>query len=239
LLLTKLSALIDSGQIVAFVTGRSFAWTKERVVDRLNIKKPENVFVSAEKGGVWAYFSNGEWVVVVDYKIAVPRSFFSKATKLVTEKFQGTMFMDPKQTLISVEIRDGTPLGKFRSQQRKLDECLEEYIVANKLENELEIDSADIATDVESKLAGKRLGAQRVFNWLENQGSILDSFFVFGDRPGDVDIAKVVFEKGKKVEFVFTGNKNLLSDEKLPFPIKIYDAQYEKGTLAYLTRISI
>lgn len=223
---------------MAFVTGRSFAWTKERVVDGLNIKKPENVFVSAEKGGVWAYFSNGEWVVNVDYEIIVPTSLLANVTKLVTEKFPQTMFMDPKKTLISVEIRDGTPLDKFRSQQRKLDECLDEYIVADKLENELEIDSADIATDVESKLAGKRLGAQRVFNWLENQDLILDSFFVFGDRPMDVDIARVVFEKGKKVEFIFTGDKNLLTDEKLPFPIKIYDAQYEKGTLEYLTRIS-
>ena len=238
-LLLKLSILIDSNQPVAFVTGRSFAWAKARVIDQLDIKNPKNVFVSAEKGGVLSHFTGKKWTLTIDKKLAPPETLTNKVAKLIDEKFSKFMFLEPKFTMVTIEIRDGIDLKKFHDAQKELQKYLESYLVRDNLEKEFNIDSAIIATDVENKLSGKRLGTLRVFDWLQQRNENPDQFFAFGDTRSDIDIARTVFEKGHKVEFIFTGKKNLLPNEKLPFPVILYYGKYEKGTLDFLTKISI
>lgn len=236
-LLLKLSNLINSSQPVAFVTGRSLTWTKAKVIDQLNIKKPQNVFISSEKGGAWSHSNGQQWTSDVDLTLAPPETLVAKVTRLVEEKFGDTMFLDPKYTMISIEIKDGVPLQEFHKEQKELDKFLQDYLRYDDLHNEFKIDSAIISTDVENKLSGKRLGTLRVFDWLQKQNLRPAQFFAFGDTHGDTNIARTIFEKGYKVKFVFTGKKSLLPKEKLPFRTTIYDGQYEKGTLEYLNQL--
>ncbi len=237
-LLLELSKIINSGQPVAFVTGRSVTWARERVIDKLSNKKPKNVFISAEKGGVWSSFNGQKWTLNIDEYLAPPQKLIAKVEKLVKEKFGGTMFLDPKHTMVSIEVKDGIPLQKFSTLQKELDWRLRSFLKEARLEDQFKIDSAIIATDIEHKQAGKYLGTIRVFDWLQEQNLKPDHFFAFGDTHGDVNIARTVFEKGHEVEFVFTGKKNLLPVKKLPFPTTVFDGEYSQGTLKYLTKLS-
>ena len=237
-LLFELSKIIDSGQPVAFVTGRSVAWVRERVIDKLSNNKPKNIFISAEKGGVWSRCNGQQWTLDIDENLAPPQKLIAKVEKLVKEKFDGTMFLDPKHTMVSIEVKDGTPLQRFSPLQKQLDWYLRSFLKEAGLEDQFKIDSGIIATDVQNTQSGKRLGANRVFDWLGERNLKPKHFFAFGDTHGDVNIARTVFEKGHEVEFVFTGKKNLLPVKKLPFPTTVFDGEYSQGTLKYLTKLS-
>ncbi len=240
-LIKIISSQIKSGDSVAFVTGRSFNWTIENIISKLKNELKETdfkrVFISAEKGGVWSYYQGGEWVVHIDKRLAPPGNLAEKVNQLVKNKFSKIMFIDKKETMISVEMQNDATLNNFASEQKKLDKTLRQYIEGFNLLGEFEMDSTLIATDIQHKNSGKGLGASRVLDWAKSKNATFKHFFAFGDTKGDIAMAQTLHEEGHDITFIFTGKKEALEGEKLSFSCKIFDSQYNSGTLKFLQTI--
>lgn len=233
-LIKEISKLLDNGEFVAFVTGRSLIWTKERVTNQLIGTNLENVFISAEKGGVWSFYRKGKWFVDLDKRLAPPAALKKKIENLVKREFSNIMFFDPKETMISVEMRDGMKIVDFAKPQARLNVTLNQQLKNSGLDKKFNIDFGNIAIDVQNKKAGKGLGASRVLTYLQKIKIVPAAFFAFGDMGSDVEIAQEIYKNGKSVKFIFTGEEKLLNGKGLPFQTFVYDKQYEQGTLKFL-----
>lgn len=225
---------------VAFVTGRSILWIKDNLMPLVNKnsnaqKDLERLFLSGEKGGVWEYFDQGQWKHFVKKELSLPEKFKNECKNLIEQKYGQYVFWDPKETMVSVEMKSTLGLKEFKEIQEQIDHDLRGVIDASGLDG-LEMDSGLIATDIQSQIAGKDLAASSVVDFLRYKHFFPQRFLTFGDSATDISMASHLSDKGYKVDFIFTGEDSFLGDRRYDFPIEVISG-YEQGTLAYLRRM--
>lgn len=223
-----------------FVTGRSIAWIQKRIFPLLSKVDFSLVSCSCEKGGVFVTFNKeGEPDISVNEELKVPAQIQEEAHDIVEAQFSKTMFYDSKLTMVTVEAREDVENSAFRADQKFLDEQLLQIIKNHKLEDTLKLDSAEIATDIESKKVNKYLGVAETLRWIKKKSIEIKHVYGFGDRGSDVDIGKYLHEKGLPFTFVFTGGKDELKSHDFPFEIVITDKLYDQGTLEFFTNLKL
>ena len=244
-ILDEIAKRLKTQEPVALVTGRSIDFMRERVIDPLiervgDSSLLQNFLAMGEKGGVWiTYDQGGSPQEHVDENISVPKTLQDEVRRLIHDEFSNLMFYDEsKKTMISTEMHDGTNLEDYHAQQKILNQKLEELVKEHGLEESLEVDPTTIATDIQNKHVGKDFAARRVLAWLKERGIKPAQFITMGDSKSDVPMAQEIYDQGVPVTFVFVGKESDRADierRNLPFPVTFTKAQYEKGTLEYLT----
>jgi len=226
---------------VALNTGRSVSWMTEKVIKPLTEKVGDKTilkdfFAVGEKGGTWAEFDNkGKLIINKDENISVPDNLKSKIRNLIANKFSDSMFYDEsKLTMISTEMKDGHSLEDYNEKQKILVTEFEKILSKDQLNEKFKIDPTTIAVDVENMFVGKHFAVKRIIAWVKEKGFIPHKYITFGDSfKSDIPMAEELYSKNLSVEFVYVGKENV-ETSKHPFPIKITQDKYGKGTLEFL-----
>lgn len=231
---------LENQEPVAFITGRSLKWLTKIVLDQIKAKIEDrallkNLIVLVEFGSIVLTFKDGKPKTKISTKIAIPKSLIEKVEEIVKENFARSMFLDKtKKTLITTEIHDNFELDEFKSDQQELVKKLQELLKEQNLTEKLIVHSDRLGVNIRSKSASKFNATKKVISWIKNKGTY-PIFVIFGDSASDLEIAQAVFESGLDFKFVFVGEKELLDDLNLSFPVIFTQSLCEKGTLEYLT----
>lgn len=227
-------------QAVAFNTGRDLNWVVERVLNPL-LEKIEDksvlqsLFIVGEKGGTWLNFDeNGNMIKQRDNSILMPQTLQDKLKNLAGEEFSDYVFYDEnKETMISLEIKDGLPLEEFNRIHPLLDEKISEILNQENVNDKIHLVSVTLSTDIESKTVGKDFGAKRILQWINKKKIKPEKFITIGDSKPDIEMAEEIYKQGLKVEYVSVGNHNFYAGKDYPFKIIFTQNHYDKGTLEY------
>lgn len=238
-IVTEIIRLLEN-EPVGFITGRTVDWLEGRVIsvflekckDREILK---NLFVSAEKGGVWGTLDlDGEIKIEVDRSLVLPEEAKEEIEK-IAEKFSDIVFYDvPKKTMSSIELIDGLPTESLAKIHPQMDALIEEVLRKYGLEEDYRISSNVLATDIENKSSGKDLGTQRFVDWLKSEQINPGQFVAFGDNKEDLKMGEYLLKKGFRVTYVFVGDPKLIKKEDYSFEVILPKSLYDAGTLEYL-----
>jgi hydroxymethylpyrimidine pyrophosphatase-like HAD family hydrolase len=233
LVISKINTLKEP---VAFVTGRSFTWVKERILGQL--AKYSNIdlsliFCSCEKGGVRVFFEDSQTRIEINEKLVVPKKIQESLKILLEEEFSKVMFYDPKLTMATTEAREDVANVEFRKQQKILDRKLQNIVNKYNLSKSLKLDSASIATDIESVNVSKKIGAADFLQWLTGKSTNPDHFYTFGDREADIEVPVFLYLQGHRVTCVFTGGETELKKHDYPFELIITSRLYDQGAVNF------
>lgn len=228
------------GEPVGLNTGRSLHFI-EGVLGPLEDRLPEKHLLGrlvaiGEKGGAQlTYTPQGARMLSVTAQIAIPHALREEVRTLAGHpEFASCMFFDEtKQTMISLELREGHTLAEFEPRQRELVAALHRILEHGGWQEEFHIDPTRIATDVEHRHAGKALGAARFVAWLGTQGLEPLRYECFGDSPSDYDMLDELLRLGKSAELIFVGGEQHLrgKDTRL---VTFTRLPCDAGTLSYL-----
>lgn len=239
---TRVIERLQRGEPVGLNTGRSTEWMEERIIrpllEKLQDKSVLANFVAiGEKGGTWITFDEkGNMYHGRAQAISVPQDLNERVRQLVEEKYGDSMFFDAtKETMISIEMKDGYKVEEFAKRQAELEGELAQILAETGQENTYKIDPTTIATDIESPHVGKALGADRFLQFLKDQDIKPARFIAFGDSRSDLEMADELERKQKSVEFVYVGDRAKLGNPQKGYPIE-YIEGFSQGTLAYLLR---
>ena len=241
-ILDHIANKINNGEPVALNTGRSLSWLGERriisdISERIKDKKNfENLLVIGEKGGTWLTFSeDGTIQHHKDDSISVPQSLQEKVKNLIEAEHSDSMFYDAsKETMITVEMKDGYDIGKYKEEQAILEKQLLIFLEQSSLNNQLKIDSTTIAVDVKNSHVGKGFAVKKIIEWIRSKGINPQRYIAFGDSfRSDIPMAQDIYSQGLPVEFVYVGKEDI-DASAFPFTIHQTHAKFEKGTLEFL-----
>lgn len=208
-ILSYMAALLKSGTFVAINTGRGYAWVEEHVVRPLcrtvhsDAEALRRLFVSAEMGGLGVAFADG-----TEQKT---RSAFGLTVRQIEQvrrvfdahpEYANRVHWYAKETMATLDKNSGTALPAFKPAQKELTGMLRKafkgqpVVVAN----------SNDAIDVHAPEAGKRAGAQLVYEWLRRTTNVRhDHFVCFGDSIVDYDMARFFAAQSRNATFVFSG----------------------------------
>lgn len=240
-LLDDIAAKLHAGMPIGLNTGRATQWINEHVVPELknrlnNDSLLNNLVVIGEKGGTWTYFDElGNMVDGRSKYLAVPNELVQKVTDVVTKDFADTMFVDKdKTTMLTIEIANGLNNHEaFKAAQARLVARLMDILKETDLHDIYRVDPTTIATDIESPLVGKDLGAERFTQWLQDKGVVAERFITFGDSISDADMALELQRSGRDATFVYVGPTEKLEGRKLPSNVVVYPG-YNQGVAQYI-----
>lgn len=235
-LIAIIARINHTGAPVAFVTGRSFSWFEKRILrlfDKHGGIDLSKIYCSCEKGGVSIRFKDNLATIVLNKNLKIPTLYQHLVKALVSKEFTGTMVYDPKLTMATVEAREDVANDEFRQQQIILDAKLQLMIEDHKHTKTLKIDSAAIATDLQSIDANKSVGAVDVLGWLTQNLFIPEQVYTFGDTLGDLEVPKLLHSAGYPVTCVFTGGLNSLKKKSYPFKLISTNKLFDKGAVGF------
>lgn len=230
---------------VAIVTGRALPWVEERVVPHILERIPESerkildlFFVSGEFGGSYATWESGKLEHNIDSNIRLSEDLINK-TKAELEKFYSSHFFDDqKQTMVSLEMKDGVDFKKFKSDQEKLAEKLRETVKSYPRHEEIEVHIDRIATNIRYKSLNKSYAADQVLKWVGEKNISPREFLTFGDSASDAEMSSRLAELGLKTKLVFVGGPEHLKGKKLSFPVKFTTAYCDEGLVEFIKEFS-
>jgi hypothetical protein len=220
-LLDDLRRLLAAGIPVVLNTGRSADFVGGRVLGPLvdaGLPARARLHAVCEKGGVWTTAGSAE--VHVDRQLAVPELCTAVVAELVADGYGDAMFVDTtKRTMATVEARTDVPAAFYAERQRAFDDDLLGRLTEAGLGVRLRdrdhpdadgrtpwrIDPSVIATDVESTLSGKALGARRALDLLRGDGPLPRSWHTVGDSRSDYAMADQLHALGMDVTHVDVG----------------------------------
>lgn len=240
-LLGEITKRLQKGEPVSFNTGRLLKWLVEKVIKPLQERVADksilaNLIVVSEKGGTWLTFGDeGERQEFIDSAIFTPQALQQSVRNLIDERYSQVMFYDEtKQTMISVEMKDGVTIQKYRPLQTLFKHDLEKLLRDFNLEDNYKIDTSSIAVDIQSVTVGKDLGARKILAWLRERMVSPKVFITFGDSQSDFAMPYEIHQQGFNVIFVFVGEKGELGAQNLPFEVTYTKFTHDQGTLDYL-----
>lgn len=239
-ILRHIASLLKNGDAVALNTGRSFTTIEETVIqplEKLIIDKThlKNMFIVCEMGNVLGSFKDGSFhKQILDDPILPELS--DQIREIVEKDFSAAMFFDEtKETMLSIEIKDGFDLEIYKKAQDIIHEKITALLLSNKyLQLNLVIGRNPIAIDIQYEDAGKHLGAERIEDWMMANNIKPEKIYMLGDSPSDSKMAEEL-QNTYSVIFVFVGEKEKLDTDKLMCEIIYTKEKYNKGTLEFLT----
>ena len=227
---------INSGRGVNFALEKLLPSLKERGI---TIELLDHMIVVGQKGAEVGRFIDGELVIEIDEEMTVPDSLRESVFDLIRSQFADSMFEgEIKPTMLSPQrrgIEQGreVPHEEFYKEQERLVPVLRELLERYHLEDTFKIDATNIATDIESKQAGKDLGARKIMEWMGEKKLFPQEFQAFGDSPSDRDMADEIHKQGYPVEFVWVGKKGGISPGDVGYPVIIPDGEHDEATANY------
>lgn len=234
-----LHEIIKRGDVLTFNTGRAFAGVEEKILTPL-LEMTEDkslfkhVFVCCEMGNVLATYKNGAW----DKKIMddpFPTPLQNEIKKMVEDEFSESMFYnDTKETMVTVEMKDGFDLAVYSKRQEQIYEKLSELLLQDKyLPLGFKISKNMIAIDIQYEDSGKHLGAERIEDWLLEENLKPEKLYMIGDNHSDSEMAEELQDK-YTVVFVFVNDKSKLTTDRLMCEVVYTAEKFTKGTLEFL-----
>lgn len=202
-----LLTLAAAGIPIAFITGRSDAFMRERVVARLvagGLDADAHIFGVFEKGGCWAPVTPlGLGELEIDTAVAVPGALSAAVERLAREHYADSMFVDDdKHVMISLEQRQDVTHEAFREAQPRCIAEIERIMTELVVGPGFRIDPTIISIDVESVLLDKDLGAARALDWFAARGVTAERWWSVGDSRSDYLMADAVHARGIPVAHV-------------------------------------
>jgi hypothetical protein len=225
-ILDDLVALTAAGVPIAFITGRSDTFIREKVIAPLLdvglgaalATSGARMFGVFEKGGSWAPItSDGMGEVTVDGRVALPDSVIGGIRELVADGFADTMFFDEsKRAMISVEQRTDVDADAYGHAQSRFNDAAFALVASAGLGVKLgtrsapdaagkvpfRLDPTIISTDIESVLLDKDRGAERALEYFAGLGSLPRVWRSIGDSRSDYLMADHLHEVGFDVAHV-------------------------------------
>jgi hypothetical protein len=225
-ILHDLVALTRAGVPIAFITGRSDQFVRDRLLaplsdaglaDALDHGRGR-MFGVFEKGAVWAPITaEGLGDIVVDDSLALPDTVVSAVRALVERDYAGTMFFDAtKRAMISVEQRTDVAAEDYKAAQAAFNDAAFALLVRAGLgigygsraradergEIPFRIDPTIISTDIESVLLDKDRGAERAVQYFGRLGDLPRRWRTVGDSRSDYKMADYLHASGYDVAHV-------------------------------------
>lgn len=217
-----LSGIIDKlkqGRPTALNTERSTVWLQEEILNPLIQMTDdksifENLVVIGEKGGTWVTFDDeGKAHHGKTKAVPLPTELHDRVRELVAERYADAMFFDDtKQTMISVEMRDGFDLAEFTRQQQAFKEDLARVLSETNRGDQFRIDPTTIGTDIENPYVGKDVVSDRFLQFLKDRNIKPRLFRVYGDSRSDFAISDEFYRRNRPVEFVYVGDRQNLEE---------------------------
>lgn len=231
---------LGKSEPVGLNTGRSLSSITTQILDPLETKIKDrsllkNIIAIGEKGGAWLTYNNEERTTNINSSIRVPQIIQDQIRKLVSQpNYSNIVFYDEtKITMVTVELKPFRTITEFKGPQQNLTFALQNLLNKHHLENDYRVDPTRIAVDVESKNAGKALGARKYSELLTERGIDPVEFISFGDSASDYKMFEELTLLGKKSHFVFVGGKENLTNKDLT-SVTFTKQNVDKGTLEYL-----
>lgn len=238
-ILTHMAELLQKGTYVAINTGRGYDWVRDGIVQPVLSKLPDakamdRFFVSAEMGGLGIAFPGG-----VEHKARSAFSLTSGQIQQVHDVYDAhPEYFDQvhwyaKESMATLDKNDATPLDEFRPAQKALTDLLREVFQGQ----QVTVANSTDAVDVHAPEAGKRAGAELIYEWLHRTTDIEhDHFVCFGDSTVDYEMARFFADQSHDTVFVFTGlHFDGQHDANLKF-VKT-GRPYHDGTYEYLAHM--
>lgn len=238
----ELVTKLEEGKPVGLNSGRSTNWVMDRVVPLITERISDtrllaNFVVIGEMANTWVTFDevggqahHGRSSAIGE----VPAELKEQVDRLIDDKYADVVgVLDPKETMLSLEMQPGFDLATFTALQEKMQEELSGILEALGLQNTYNVDGTTIAIDIASPHSGKDLGSDRFLQFLRDRGIVAKRFITFGDSKSDKAMAEELARRGKEVEFVFVGEPSRLGEVQGDFPVHVVGG-YSRGTLDYL-----
>lgn len=249
-IISEIANCLKRGEAVALNTGRSTTWVEEKIVSRLreHIDDPtiyRNFMVIGEKGGSWITFDEeGSAIHGQAPDLGIDETLRDSIAQLVIDEFGDSMFLDTtKQTMISVEMRDGYGLNEYRAIQARFTVKLTNLLAAqSNTAHKLKIDATTIAVDIENPYVGKALGVERFIELLKARNIAYSEarFTAYGDSPSDAAMADELERRGLSVSFVFVGDTTKFEpNHRYPVISSSGGETYEAATLSHLRNTAL
>ncbi|MEO7348623.1 MAG: hypothetical protein ABIW32_01990 [Terrimesophilobacter sp.] len=220
-IITDLVTLARLGVPIAFITGRSDTFLRDKVVGPLiaaGLPGGARMFGVCEKGGVWFPISSeGIGDIVIDKDLALPDDFAVAFRDLAEARFSNTMFFDDtKHAMVSLEQNPDVTSEEYQQAQRVVNQeafdLLVEYGLGARY-GDLElpdayglinfrVDPTIISTDVESVLLDKDRGAARALDFFRESGELPTLWRTVGDSRSDYLMADYLHSEGFDVAHV-------------------------------------
>lgn len=242
-ILHLLVTLIEKGNFIAFVTGRSLVRIQTEIlipIEKLvrNTNTLEHIYVACEFGGIHAEYENGVRLTRVEEKLK-PSKEFEEQTKQIVDEFKDSTFFEDKQTLLTFTHKPHTPFELFKADQDKLIMRLETLLEKENLKDSFEVQRDAIATNLRHKNLNKSFATHEVLEWLDKKGVQPESYLVFGDAKSDLEMGYELSTQGKNFTFFYVGDRKDIEGVQCAFDITYTQKQFDQGTLEYLKTHSL
>lgn len=237
-IVSALVSRLEAGDALCLFTGRAYEWARERVIKQIEANvsdksKLDNLFVSAEYGGINITFQDGQEQIVIDQDRNIPSDLKNKIRGYVSS-YEG-IFLDPqKHTMVSVEIGGGDDPVEITRQKTNLETVKKIFTHELASYPSLRLVRTEIAVDVFERGAGKHLAAQHFLKFLNTRRIEPTAFMVFGDSATDAEASDELARQEKNVSFIYVGQKEV--PDKV-YPVERSQDFFDKGTRNVLARI--
>lgn len=225
-ILDDLLTLTRAGVPVAFITGRSDAFIRDRVVAPLLARglgdalatPGARMFGVYEKGAVWSTITpDGLGEIEVDHDVATPRALADDIRELVEAHFADLVFFDEsKRAMISFEQHVRVPASRFHAHRHEIDDAAFDVAARHGVgvrlggrlapdasgEVPFRFDQTIISTDIESVLLDKDRGARRALAHFRSRGDLPRTWRTIGDSRSDYKMADELHAAGLAVAHV-------------------------------------
>lgn len=232
--LDQVAQLLIAGRLVAFNTGRNYPWVRERIIEPIRQQiKPgqlDNVFVSAEMGGIAVEFRNGEEVTSRS-----PYSLQSDQIQQVKKVYdqhahRRVNWFGDKVTMATIVKPKDQDAVSFAADAAIINESLQDVFAGQHIKVLLNTD----AIEVMAPEAGKQAGAELIYDWTQCKALAANHFICLGDNMADYEMACLYASKGHPVDFIFTGEQPGEINQNPTIRFFKTDAPYSQGTYEFL-----
>ncbi len=163
---------LEDGESIALKTQDSTVSVQGKLIDQLlesgiDPKHLHNLTAIAEGGGASLSFDReGRIHHEVDPRMKLPETVKDQVSALIQERYGELMTYDSSaQTIIKINMREGSDMSEFRRQQRVLKTELREILDEAGLQKR-RIRPSRKFTTVRHLLSGKRLEKKKLINWI-------------------------------------------------------------------------
>lgn len=237
-----LISLLQKGSPLGFISGRGMLWLRSNLVkmlenylnDHPGFKENmlDNVFVSAEFGGVFCAHKNGIREETVNREFTIPDEV-KRGLHFVAFQYSDIVYVETeKQTIFTVVGNHDLREEDFKSKKNLIIEAFKQVLIPFPY---LEVQTDRLAINVRYKKANKSYATDMFLSFLIKKNLTTEKFFVFGDSPTDLEMGVELQKQQKSFEFIYVGEQSELEQSNPAFQITFTKRRCDEGTLEYFT----